>query len=106
MSNIGYSIAGRIQMLFSRSFSRSKERKNLMKRVRTILCCTLVLVTISIGTALAGQVEPAPLPPPPDTHIKISKPVASGTTPARDGAPHRLAWFEMVEMMLSSLGLI
>ena len=77
-----------------------------MSRVRTFLGCILVLVTISIGTALAGQVEPAPVPPPPGTHIKISKPVASGTRPARDGAPRRLTWFEMVEMMLSSLRLI
>ena len=77
-----------------------------MKRIRTILGCLVFTTTLLVGGALAGQSEPTPQPPDPNQHSKISKPVASGSKTTRGTVSHGLTWFEVVEIMLSSLGLI
>ena len=78
-----------------------------MTRVRTTLGCFLLMAALFHATVLAGQVENTPnSPPPPDTHSKISKPDKPGRNQVRGNAPDRLTWYEVVEMMLSNLGLL
>jgi len=75
-----------------------------MKRVRTISGCLLILLTLSIGSVLAGQTEPNPAaPPPPDTTSRITMPVKPQPRQISDNAPARLTWFETAEILLSRL---
>ena len=77
-----------------------------MSRIAKLFCSVSLSVLLLAAAIFAGEASPNPQPPDPNQHSKISKPVASGSKSTRGGAPHRLTWFEMVEMMLSNLGLI
>ena len=76
-----------------------------MDRNSRLACTVTLLLLLLSGGVFAGETSPAPNPPDPQ-HSKIAKHVALGSGQTRSTAPHRLTWFEMVEIALSNLGLL